>query len=265
VRSTIEEQQGQRRQHRQDVTWLLAHRQREERQRQRRPQQQPQVDRADVPPAPNPLRKRSQPHQGQRRPRQQAAGDDRKIEPPRPRVVEAIGREALEVVADEEALQVLVAMTEPHHDVPRHGHRHHDNDAQPDVAQRESDRAAFDHQHGNDDDQRDDQPYGSLGQEAQPERERGEEHELSWRPLLLERRDQRSPDRERNTEGQRQVRQGHAADREVAKICGDNCPGEQSRGFVVPAPPRGGRHQHQAQARHGRPKARGHLALPQGE
>ena len=53
------------------------------------------------------------------RPRHQAAEQDRKIEPERPRVVEALGREALEVVADEEALKIRAAVLEPHRDIPR--------------------------------------------------------------------------------------------------------------------------------------------------
>ena len=53
------------------------------------------------------------------RPRQQAAEQDGKIEPERPRVVEALGRETLEVVRDEEALKIRVAVLEPHRDVPR--------------------------------------------------------------------------------------------------------------------------------------------------
>ena len=109
------EQDRQRRQHREDVARLLANRDRVEDERKRRPQEQPPLVVGEAP--------RVREHGSQRAQRQRDRYSDHgsippmtigTIEPERARLVEPVGRKALEVVRDEEALEVRGAMCHPH-------------------------------------------------------------------------------------------------------------------------------------------------------
>ena len=119
------QQQGERRQHREDVARLLADRGREEQERRQRPAPDADVDARDGLPllrssrraAPRPSAKKGD--QGSMPP-----SDDRHVEVDRPVRVERRRREALEIVADEEPAQVGVPCVGRHRDVPGRGDGH---------------------------------------------------------------------------------------------------------------------------------------------
>ena len=120
-RHCAREEDGQRRQKRQDVTRLLADGQRVEGQRRRRPDRQPQHALVEDPAAPA-LSCRRRPQKHERGPRKQAAGDYGQVVPRRPRRVVAIRGVTLEILGKEEPLQIPGAVLDRHRGVPGRGH-----------------------------------------------------------------------------------------------------------------------------------------------
>ena len=115
------EEDGQRRQQRQDVARLFADGQRVEGQRRRHPDHKPQRALIESPAAPA-FPRRRYPEQHERGPGKQAAGDDRQVVPSGPRSVVTIGGESFEVFGKEESIEISGAVLDRHRGVP--GRRH---------------------------------------------------------------------------------------------------------------------------------------------
>jgi hypothetical protein len=225
---------------------LLADGRREEEQRRERPPREAPRGRdgSGLPPRPH---EGADGAQGERCPREEASREDRQVEPPGPRIVEAGGGEPLEVVADEEPAQVVVAVGH------QERHREHDGCTAPD---RPGTLAPQDRRH---DQRHEHDGDGSLGEHAQPGR-RSRGHPPGRRPRAgIERGPQRGIDGEAHERREREIRERQARDREVAEAGRHDRAADTRRGLVVPAAADGCRQQGQRKGGERRPDARGRL------
>ena len=255
---------GERRQHRQDVPRLLPDRGGKEQRRGDGPGQQPDVVARRAPPALHQIRDAARGGSDpERRPRQQAAGDHRRVEPQRTLVVETRGGEAFEVVADHEAVDVGHAVARHHDGVPGQGDRGGDEGGGRHVRPAHARVAPFEPPRRCDGEERHDDGDGTLHQAPEPGRGAGEHppaERLAGAAAGIEGRKHRDG-RERDAEGQRQVGQRRPRHREVTEAGGRDRAGQPRVRARRLTAPRGGPHeQHQPGAGERRPQPRGAFA-----
>ena len=113
-----------------------------------------------------------------------------------------------------------------------------------------------DHQAGNHHRQR------ALGEEAERSGGRRQQQPAARAGDAIADGDERRANRRGDEEGERQVGQGHAAQRDVAEAGGDDGPGDQRRVVVVPPPRQAGGDEDQADASQRRPQPGGARPRP---
>ena len=199
-------------------------------------------------------------HSHEGRPRQHAAEDDRQIEPERPRIVEPACGESFQVVADEEALEILGSMRGGHRHVPRRANREpHRNRAERGAGiesevlpLEEPDR----HQHN----RRYQQSNRAFGEERAAGCGAGNKQPFGCMNIVVDGAGERGADGDRDEERQREVGQREPADREVSERGRHDRRRNHRRPRVEPASAPQQHHQREADASQRGPEARLRLA-----
>ena len=222
LHDAVRDQQRQRRQQRQHVARLLADRDREQQQRHHDPESQARLEAAGTAAAGGHAAHRAEPEQQERRPGHEAADYDRPVVPPRPGLVEAVGGEPLEVVADEEAGQVVGAVQPPHGQVPGGSDDGEEQRRGGEIGAAEPRRPPFDGDDRRHHQRRDHDGERALGEESQSGGGRCAEQPVPRPRHAVAHGHHGGADGHRDEQGQRQVGQRHPGEGDVPEARGDD-------------------------------------------